>query len=299
MPPADSPAGLALRVLAVPGAVWALSYLHLAVHHRKLNLWSSPVHESGRLTLLETVFYFNHFLRELPVVTLYALSIHWSYEVIRPGFAEPPPLARGALIQGAFWGFLALAVAGSCWRVGLRATLLDLFQLRDRDESCAWGAHWQMHFLSTVALIILLLLPGTCFDPAEAGPPFLVLGLFAALSLLFGTGRRAVTDVRWLLHGGREIITFGLLVAAPAYLTVAGELLGPRAAVRAATIAAAAALVLLAVYYLRVLRRHRIRDHAERDLGTLYLLSSHFFEHVLDVVFMTLLLLLLLGRPGG
>ncbi len=66
-------------MLIIPGIVWALSYLLLVREFGRWNLSGLPVHESGKYTLLQTVLYYSHFMRELPIDTLYAFAILWTY----------------------------------------------------------------------------------------------------------------------------------------------------------------------------------------------------------------------------
>ncbi len=61
-------------LLAPPTAYLAISYGYLAAWHGDLWLWNTVVHENGRLTLLGSLFYFDHFVALVPMVTLFALS---------------------------------------------------------------------------------------------------------------------------------------------------------------------------------------------------------------------------------
>lgn len=291
---------LAMKVLAVPAIIYLLSYVHLAAHHRKRNLLNTRIHESGRYPFLETVFYFNHFMREIPVNTLYVVSIYWTYRALNSSLLEADITTGHAhLFLSALAAFLLLATAGSVRNVGLRTTLLDFFQFRDRDENIRFGAHWQMHYLSTLVLMLVFMAPGTLVEY----PPYRlaagVFGVFAVLSMVFRVGPRAMTDKRWLLHGGREIITFVSVAAVPAFVPLVGDVssselrLTPPALVVIATIAG------VGYYYLRTLASTNVRQTADGDHSVLCLITSHFFEHSLDFVFMLLLMLVLLSSPGS
>ena len=282
-------------ILGLPVLVWALSYMYLVAEFRTWDLRDVKVHETGRYTLTETIFYYNHFLRELPIDALLALAVLWSYSAA--GLRLPARLGpdQQAWSAAALAVFLVVVVTGSIRRVGLRATLMDLFQFRERDELISWGSHWQMHFLSTAALMLLLVWPGTLIQtstPHQSGL-LLLLGLFLGLSLAFGTTWKALTHRRWLLHGAREIFTYFLLVAVPMLSPILfdGRLWDHRPG--AIGIAVLGVFLLINAYILTVYRQSDLGAEAQSQRGLLFLTSSHFFEHVLDFVFVFLLLALL------
>lgn len=281
---------LSLSFLVVSLLIWSLSYLALARIFGRWDLRRVKIHESGRYTWTQTVFYFNHFLRELGIDTLLAAGILWSYvamgvlEEMQLGAALTSPPGLALLL------FLAGALFGSVRRVGLKAALRDLLQFRELDTVVQWGSHWQMHFLSTLALLLLAVLPGTLYRTAsQPGLGLLALAFFG-LSILFGVGRRALTHPRWILHGAREIATYGPLVLLPAFLP---WLLAPPASARpsALTWLSLALLAAIAAYCLWVYRAHELDALAPSERGIAFLISSHFFEHVLDVVYIGLILL--------
>jgi hypothetical protein len=140
--------------LSVPALVLLASYVWLALDHGTPLLWNVLVHESGRYTFGETVFYFSHFLREVPTVVAYALFLLG----VSGGVArttgqdeEPDRDARaGWLALG-----LAMALVGSAlWATaasqGWDSALQDLLQYRTRDDLSGYGTHWRYHWLSTL-----------------------------------------------------------------------------------------------------------------------------------------------------
>ncbi len=189
--------------------------------------------------------------------------------------------------------FVVLAVGGSIHSVGLRLTSLDLIQIRETDSRAGWGTHWQMHFLSTAVLLLLLMFPGTLFDQNRILniQALELAGVFVGLSAICKCRLLVVTHSRWVLHGAREVFTYFLIVALPAF----SPLLLPRVLERMhPSLGSAAVVVLLlgaAYYFLHVFRRSDLNAEASSQRGLLYLLSSHFFEHVLDTVYIALLIL--------
>jgi hypothetical protein len=279
-------------VFGIPAAIWIVSYAYLARYYEKWNLLYVPIHESGRYTLLGTIFYFNHFLREIFIDTLFVLAAFSTYRIIHPGDRVS---IHSVLLPGAFLLFLAVVFLGSIREVGLDNTLLDLFQFRELDHVVKFGSHWQMHFLSTLVILLLLILPAF-FSAMQTPQTLIAVGLiFLLASLFFRTGRLAISDPRWILHGGREIITFFFLAVLPFY----GFVL-PDVALRPSWTAlwGVAAISGCLIYYAWVYRKTELRQFAQGGYGMGYLLTSHFFEHVLDYVYMCLLMLVLLQLAG-
>jgi len=100
-------------VLAVPALVWTISYVLLAREFGRWNLLKVKIHESGHYTLAETLFYYSHFLRELPIDTLLACAVLWTYSVAGPrvlgmvGAAPALPLILGSFLLIVFGGSLS------------------------------------------------------------------------------------------------------------------------------------------------------------------------------------------------
>lgn len=279
--------------------IWLASYLYLVRYHGRWNLLHVTIHESGRYTFLGTVFYVNHFLREVPIDTLYVACIAWSFRATVPalGSSLKPwvPLIAGALVT-----FMVAVAVGSIRKVGIRNTLLDFLQFRELDTVTEYGSHWQMHFLSTLALMLILAWPGTLFPLQSVDACWLsaLFAIFVVISLVLRTGPKALTDRRWLMHGAREILTFGLLLAVPAGIVLAGETGLPELnSLPPLAIGFSVLIAALGAYYGWTYLRSDVLDLAQGDFGMPYLIASHFFEHVLDMVYMVLLLLLLLSLP--
>ncbi|MCA9727033.1 MAG: hypothetical protein R3E12_12500 [Candidatus Eisenbacteria bacterium] len=78
--------------LAVPVVTLCGSYLYLTRLHGTWRLFSSVVHEDGRRTLLQTIFYFEHFLREVPVSAFLAIAVALLvYDADAEGLREVQP----------------------------------------------------------------------------------------------------------------------------------------------------------------------------------------------------------------
>ncbi|NIM96451.1 MAG: hypothetical protein GTO18_22350 [Anaerolineales bacterium] len=282
-------------VLGIPLAVWICSYLYLSRYYKKWNLMNVKVHETGNYTLLQTIFYFNHFLREIVIDTLYVLCIFWVCTVV---LLDNSLMARGdhfSIFLFAFVGFMLIVVVGSINKVGLRATLYDFLQFRELDTVVSFGSHWQMHFLSTLTMLLLIIIPATFFEIQSWTLILFVFMMFGLLSVVFRTGVRAVSDPRWVLHGGREIVTYILIAALPFLAPLATQVDIGQIQSTFLTVFLGSVLFVIFGYFLLVFAKSDIRGLAQGDFNSAYLIASHFFEHVLDYVYMFLLLGLLIS----
>jgi hypothetical protein len=148
-----------------------------------------------------------------------------------------------------------------------------------------------MHFLSTAAILLLLIAPGALLPGAAPLHPHLVAlaAVFAGFSLVFKTPLRALTHTRWILHGAREFFTYLVMVAIPAF----APLLSPATleAMRPDGLSVLSILAMVAIVFhiLVVYRRSDLDEEASSRRGSVYLVTSHFFEHVLDYVYILLL----------
>ena len=274
--------------------LWAACYFYLAAYYRRWNISGINIHESRNRNLVKTIFFFNHFLREVPVDTLYVLAALWSIKTALPGLILAGEKAWPALL-GMFLAFMIASFSGSWLTVGLRNTLKDLFQFRSRDDQQFYGAHWKMHFLSTLVLILIFILPGLLLRGRANRTLVTVILGFSLLSLLFLTGRQSLTDKRWLFHGAREILTFFFLGVVPLFLITGEKILSSPLKLSIETTAVAVAIICLLFYYLLVFVKYDINRVRESHFPPFYLVVSHFFEHFLDFIYMTLLFLILTG----
>jgi hypothetical protein len=74
--------------LYLPGMafIFLISYLFLACYHQNPNIFNVIIHENGRLTLLETIFTFDHVLGQLPMIFLFPFFLVGAYFLSGPEF---------------------------------------------------------------------------------------------------------------------------------------------------------------------------------------------------------------------
>jgi hypothetical protein len=311
---------LGLVLVAVPASVLTVSYLWLAVDHRTPWLLGVVVHESGRYTLAETILYFRHVLRELPIDVVYAAAAVAAAAGYGPRCTTAP--ARAVRI-GAL-GAAALVVAGA-WTGTVHAWGADVARsevlqgyLRDEDVPSA-GVHWGYHFLSTIAYLaaaivlaalLRALLDGHTGVPRSgAGARGRLAGVVAAmigLSALCGLGASPFRDPRYLGHQAREAGTH-LLVTLPLSFAVllGGGSWSPdpsRDVARRPSRDVGAALAVGAVTLAYLALGSALggaADTARPGARLSSLVGAHYYEHTFDYVLVLLLVTALAPAATG
>jgi hypothetical protein len=169
------------------------------------------VHEDGRRTLLETIFYFDHAAGELPLDLLLSAAVAGAMLCAFPALAARPlgKLAAVCLILD------AIVIAGAKTPV----SYLLQFHTRD-DEPMVYGSHWHYHFLSQAALMLLPLVLVTIKYNRVLVTAWAV---FAALTVVFGISSDSFVDPRYLGHQARELFTHSLVTIPLAIAWIVGR----------------------------------------------------------------------------
>ena len=306
-------------LVALPLGVYLLSYVYLAVYHQRLWLFGTVVHEGGTYTLLQTVFYASHMLGHLPSLTVIALLFAGaSLMLMSPETRwRMSPLLVAAMLAV----FLALCALTAFAVFGREDTLAFVMQTRQGAAIYAEGGSWNLHLPSTMLLFAgvpvylfvlarILKIPlrpsrqGTRMVLAAAALTIIFTGLFNSDPL--GAVMTAWTNPRYLAHSVRELATFSLTYfPLPLSLLALGSpAIAPaqrdswhRFAWMAVLLGVTAAAL---AYQCYIPLTAGIGELAQKPpfaktgtLSVLYLLTSHYFEHVLDTIYFTILTLLL------
>jgi hypothetical protein len=301
--------------MAIPVAVLLASYLWLALNHGTLRLWNVVVHESGRYTLGETVLYFSHFLREVPIALAYALFLLSASENTtlggggwgRRGFSLP----RWVFLLGAAV-LVGVALLATSLGAGLGSALEDLLQYRTRDDLAGYGTHWRYHWLSTVWFgAIATVAPA--LTRRVRGLPHLGVHrawtraawvYFMGLTVIFGLSTDIFVDARYAGHQAREILTHGpVTLLLGLGMLLAWSSAGRTGSERRDPIGRATPLLvgvaLLVPIHLAVVSLHGdVMAEGQSALGLSAMVAAHYFEHSLDYLLVFLLLLGGLARGG-
>jgi len=307
-------------LLAVPLVTYLISYLYLAFYHGKLWLWNTIVHEGGTLTLFQTTFYASHFLGHIPSLTIIAFFLASWYKVLVPS----KELFRFNLK----WLFIALPFSVVCffyslWQFGKDETLSYLFLSQQSVIRTEPGGSYLLHLPSTLSLVILIPLfiaftlvifrRKVFWQTTHLKSVAITAFIAVAFALLFtlsspATILHALTDPRYLAHSVRELVTFPLtFFPIPLAFWFAKHSSDrssfPLAARRPLLILFALAIPLLLVQIwipltVGIGELAQKPNFADTPLPIKYLLASHYFEHVLDTIFFTMVCLAIIPWRG-
>src|SRR5260221_7798739 len=212
-------------LIGAPLLTLAVAFLAICVHFHTAWPWNVVVHEDGRRTLLETIFYFQHALGELPLEALLAAAVAGALLRFRPP-AAPQSFVWVAL--GAAIAIDALILIGAWRNVGYDASLMFLLQYHTRDRSpLEFGSHWRYHLLSHATL---MLAPAMISGAAKARVLRLSWAACAVASVAFGVSALSFSDPQYLGHQARETFTHGLVTVPLAVWTCLRLAEAPRSA---------------------------------------------------------------------
>jgi hypothetical protein len=305
---------LVITLLALPITYFMISYGYLAWWHHKIFLWNVMIHENGRLTLLGSLFYFDHFVACVPATTVFALCAAGGVALAgqapsginlhRTAFVAIFLLVSAALL-------VLVTFVASTYTVGWQRTMDYAFQWIERDGIMSKGGNWNQLQLSNLPIIlgtIGLSRALVMFDKESGsnGSSALValalacIGVAAALCVGISAfnwgGWKSFLNPRWLAHSVREIATYpltGIPVALSSILLVEYYLSGlhtwtvePRS-LSLILIGTGIGIAIGEVILLKdidVLAIAQKPSFAVNGLSISYLLCSHVFEHFLDFI---------------
>lgn len=294
-----------------PGLVLLASYVGLAIDFGRINLWSVVVHEDGRTTFAETVWYFRHFVREMPIVAMMASALALAFLRSRPTLSSQ--VGRRTLGRARFvlWGaaclLVCLGLAIAIGQQGLERTLEDLFQRRIRDGAGGRGSHWNYHLLHmAVFLPLSLVLCGLTDDsedevrPSDRRTANRWIGAWVValvtVTLCSGALLQAFVDPRYLAHQAREIATHAALsvpIGLFALLLCESRLTGNHRCWRIPpdreTIISAGGVVLICAFVAFQLSGVKVLALSQRPDRYSSLVLAHHLEHTLDYLLVALL----------
>ncbi|MEO6718276.1 MAG: hypothetical protein ABIM50_13645 [Novosphingobium sp.] len=220
----DIARALGLLFVLVPMLVLATAYAAMSVQHGTALLWNVPVHEDGHRTLAQTLFYFEHATRELPIDLLFGIAVGAGGAM---ALAAPRHERRGSrpwLIAAMLAACVLVMTGATALQLGPDALRDNLLQYPTREGApLTWGAHWRYHLLERGPMILLALslwgvLRSFRNDPPEpraARGALAVVATYIAPTVLFTPDWAALrlpfTDARYLGHEAREIFTHGLI----------------------------------------------------------------------------------------
>ncbi len=306
----------------VPAMVLAASYSYICWYHATWNPISTIVHEGGKLTLWETTLYASHFLGHVPVLVVLALWLTGAWTSVSGPDAWPGPWPAAVRLVL----FLLVSIVLSLGLFGGKDTLDFVLQRKQSEAVYGEGGSWNLHLPSTMLLFFLI--PAFVSTTRRmAGLPrrdgnatgwfvagwLLVVSVTIAVNGSFAaTVARVWGSPRYLAHSVRELLTSPLILFPPAlYLLVrqseetrsSGSVEGlSRWEIGSLAIFMAGAMVQASVAFMSGVSNLAQKPSFAHggSLSIPYLLSVHYFEHALDMVFLALVcgLLARFSRTG-
>jgi hypothetical protein len=213
----------------LPIGTLVVSYAVICSHTGTAWPWTEVVHEDGRRTLLQTVFFFEHATRELPLDFLLGAAVAGAMLVFYfPGrMRDEETQKRCSCLRQRFLALsflvIILIVNGAAIMGGGREVVDNLSQLHTRPGApLVWGSHWRYHLLERLATILLAfsvvgmhrLVTGVApATSVRAGLLFLgiTLAAFVGLTGLFGLTLEPFREATYLGHQARELFTHTLV----------------------------------------------------------------------------------------
>lgn len=283
------------RCLQIPLLLLIGAYLWLAVDHGKWWLGDVVVHESGRYTWWQTVFYFSHFLREIPTDVAMALFLGvGGIAGARPReSAKLPVLLLGAALTVSLAAILATAGAQ-----GWDSAMLDLLQYRTRDNLVEYGSHWRYHWLSTLWFGLLVSLANQATNGSARRIAIVPWLYFAVMTAIFGLDGRVFTDVRYAGHQAREILThapvtflLGMGIRSWWATRDGARQISFRPVSSGRLYALAGPVLAIPCYLAAVTMTGDFRHEGQSEMGLSAMVAGHYFEHALDYLLVILLVI--------
>jgi len=202
----------------------------MAFKYDQLWLFDTIVHERGKYNLLEVIFYFRHFLWELPMKTLFAFILVGIFYYFGNPFPEEQmnkniPIPSRVILWS---GLIALLIACIAFMMttlehGFKEALLGFFQSRASElRPLQYGSHWRNHFLSNIVLyctsVAAVLLYRLIINEARCHKRTfwflfpLSAGFFILITLIFGFTMDPFQTPSYLGHQLREIFGSDLTI---------------------------------------------------------------------------------------
>ena len=303
-------------LLLVPAIVLVLSYVYLSFEHQKLNLLFQTIHENEKYTMLETLFYFDHFVREIVISVFMSFSIAISFYMYSP-LIKSKDLLMQRVLKGSFLlalFVLVIAFTGAVLKNGFTSTWLDFLQFRTTDTLCSYGSHFHFHLLHILFIMVFAIAISSLYrgltrrasnslNPLSLQMVLLWLVLFVLLTCVFIPSLKPFTDIRYLAHQLREIVTHATITVPISFALLVfceDKLVGVNSKIKKTNIsfisrgfAFLISSLLVPVVIFISLYEKNVLEVAQKQSSILDLFASHSFEHFIDYGFVAILSLFL------
>ena len=305
---------LVLILIAPPIAYFVISYCYLVWWHKRFYLLDTLIHENGRLTLIGSMFYFDHFIACVPMILLFALVTAGGFALAghpNVDFKRSQASIASGILLGLSILIISVAFIASIYTVGEQRTLDYALQRIERDGIMSKGGNWNQLQLSNVPIALgAISLSGTLIMFAGGGVArqntslkragkiciAVTALLMICLSAWVFPGWDGFLNPRWMAHSIRELATYpitGIPVALCSMLIAEWYISGLNTWIMKinlySIILIVVGLVMVAgqliwLANVDVLAIAQKPSFAPDGLSLSYLLTAHVFEHFLDFV---------------
>lgn len=299
-------------LLAFGAGVLVLSLLLIMQKLGTPAIWGLAAHEDGVRTFGDTVLYFEHAVRELPLDIILGVATGGALAYALPLQTQkkaPRSLALALLVV------IGVMVAGAVGDVGFKAVFDNFLQNHTRPGApLEWGAHWRYHLLASLSLVLLTFGGGGVLrwlagaggaTEGARGEKIIAacLAVFALGTLVFAHSLQGMmepfADPIFIGHEARELFTHVLAtlpIAWGAGILTAREVLPSAPAVerlqgKARWIGAIAGGVVTGLYLCGLAVTLDSASSGQAD-DIVMLIAPHFYEHAQTYVVVTLVALI-------
>lgn len=212
---------IARLLIGLGGLVLIVAYVAICRHVHSPWPWLLPVHEDGVRTLLDTLLYYEHATRELPIDLLLGVAVGGSAYAAFP--AQTENRRRTMAVGVALLTVVAVILVGAAIQTGAKSVLENLLQNHTRPGApLVWGSHWRYHLLERFPLIVVnlgvaaLAAAGLGSARGRTGQVgrrvvYAVIAIYLVLTAIFTRSladlRLPFLDPQYLGHEAREIMT--------------------------------------------------------------------------------------------
>lgn len=219
-----------LLFFCLPFGTLTISWLWICINNGSICPLNKIVHEDGKRTLFDTIFYFEHALRELPVDLILAVTIAGAVSSFYSGhsthFTSIYSKNKRLLWLLGVFTFLIIIILPimTGLQQGSKVLIENIFQMPTRDgDPLVWGAHWRYHFLSRGCLLVLSFFVVGFYSywvRSVTKVPirqenfyfyYVTIGIFVLLSIIFGINKEPFLNAQYIGHQGRELFTHTLV----------------------------------------------------------------------------------------
>jgi hypothetical protein len=210
----------------IPAATLVLSYAGICWKVGALWPGQALVHESGNKTLLQTIFWLEHGVRELAIDALLGAGVAGALLSFWPARAPVSRLLRRQIMMwtgGFTLAFVAFVVIGAALSSGPLVVLQELTHSHTRlGGPVVYGSHWHTHSLERIALMLLALTVAAAHVVLTRRDPTVrraagvrvyrwAIGIFLVATLALLPTLDTFVDSVHIGHQARELFTHSLV----------------------------------------------------------------------------------------